>query len=151
MKRSQAPGSGKKVLKGVPVAYAPAVSMDINGARHVYCSGVTATDPTNDAPDAFVGVGSMRDQVEQIMRNIRRLMRSMGGEIEDIVRVRVYVSGELSEQDFKDIHEVRSRYFVGDALPASTLVIVNRLVRPEAKIEIDCDAVIDLAVLSSDQ
>ena len=56
----------------------------------------------------------------------------------DIARVTVYVT-EMST--LSEIHEVRADYFQ-QPYPASTLIQVSRLVRPEYMIEIDAVAVI---------
>ena len=92
----------------------------------LFVSGLTARSDSSD-------VGDIVTQTETVMERLAAVLRAEGGSLSDVVRVTVYVT-ELDR--LMDIHEVRHRYF-GDALPASTLVQVSALVRPELKIEIE--------------
>ena len=65
-----------------------------------------------------------------------------GGTMDDVARVTVYVT-DMS--GLGQIHEVRGQYF-RRPYPASTLVEVKRLVKPEYLIEIDAVAVIPASV-----
>jgi enamine deaminase RidA (YjgF/YER057c/UK114 family) len=122
---------------GVQAAFCDAVSIKIPGCTLLYISGKVALDADNQ----LVGRGSMRRQTEQVMENIKAALVAAGGTMDDVVRVRVYVT-EHSPELLKEIHEVRSRYFSPGKLPASTLVRVSELVREGALIEIDADAVL---------
>jgi 2-iminobutanoate/2-iminopropanoate deaminase len=75
------------------------------------------------------------------LENIKRVLGQEGGTMDDIVRVRVYVT-QIDQQAIRDIHAVRSAYFTPGRYPASTLVRVDQLIRDGALIEIDADAVI---------
>jgi 2-iminobutanoate/2-iminopropanoate deaminase len=122
---------------GVAAALCDAVTVKIPGCTLLFISGKVALDGSNQ----LVGRGSMRRQTEQVMENIKAALEAAGGTMDDVVRVRVYVT-EHSPDLLKDIHEVRSRYFKPDRLPASTMVRVSELVREGALIEIDADAVL---------
>jgi 2-iminobutanoate/2-iminopropanoate deaminase len=116
------------------------------GVAFVYCSGKTATDDGADTPeqrDSVVGVGDIGEQTRQVCRNIQRVLRQAGADIDDIVRVRVYVVGPLTPEMFAAIHDARSEFFSPEHYPASTLIVVSGLARREALIEIDAEAVID--------
>ena len=76
------------------------------------------------------------EQTDVVMGRLRGVLEAEGGSLSDVVRVTVYVT-ELER--LMDVHAVRHRYF-GDALPASTLVQVSALVRPELKVEIEAIA-----------
>ncbi|MCH7800218.1 MAG: RidA family protein [Chloroflexi bacterium] len=93
---------------------------------------------SQDAEGNLVGVGDMKAQTDQVLKNIKAVLASVGGHMSDIVRVTVYVT-EMST--LSEIHEVRADYFQ-QPYPASTLIQVSRLVRPEYMIEIDAVAVI---------
>ena len=77
-----------------------------------------------------------------MIRNLLSAPEPVGGTIDDIVRVRVYITPPFSEEKFAAIHEARAEFFHKDHYPASTLVIVHGLARDGAMIEIDADAVI---------
>ena len=93
---------------------------------------------SQDAEGGLVGVGDIKAQTQQVLKNIETALASVGGNMSDIARVTVYVT-DMSM--LSEIHEVRAEFFQRP-YPASTLVQVSRLVRPEYLIEIDAVAVI---------
>lgn len=102
--------------------------------RVLHISGHVA----QDADGNTVGVGDVQVQTRQVLENIKRVLDSVGGTMSDIAKVTVFVT-DMST--LSEIHEVRSEFF--DApYPASSLVEVSRLVRPEYMIEIEAIAVI---------
>ncbi len=102
--------------------------------RVLHISGHVA----QDAEGNIVGVGDIRSQTRQTLENIKRVLDSVGGTMSDIAKVTVFVT-DMSMLD--DIHKVRSEFF-DPPYPASSLVEVSRLVRPEYLIEIEAIAVI---------
>ena len=54
----------------------------------------------------------------------------------------MFVAPPFTDENFAKIHEARAEFFSKEHYPASTLVIVHQLSRPEAMLEIDCDAVV---------
>lgn len=132
------PSHGIPALKGtaVPAVFCDAVRVDLGSCVMLYVSGKLGTD------DSGVVVGrTMREQTERVLENIQRVLAHEGATLDDVVRVRVYVT-QLDAATLRDIHEVRARYFRPGHYPASTLVRVDQLVRDGALIEIDADAVI---------
>ena len=91
-----------------------------------------------DEDGAIIGKGDIKAQTRQVVRNVKGIVESAGGTIDDIVTVKVYV---VEMSGLKDIHEVRKEYF-SEPYPASTLVQVAGLVDPELMIEMDAIAVI---------
>lgn len=91
-----------------------------------------------DAEGNIVGIGDIRAQTRQVLDNIRTILEAAGGTMADIAQVVVYVT-DMSH--LAAIHEVRAEYFERP-YPASTLVQVSALVRPELLIEISAIAVI---------
>jgi len=100
----------------------------------LHVSGQVAQDATG----SVMGKGDIRAQTRQVLENIRTVLASAGGTMDDVARVTVYVT-DMS--GLAQIHEVRAQYF-RRPYPASTLVEVKRLVKPEYLIEIDAVAVI---------
>jgi len=86
----------------------------------------------------------MREQTRHVLESIKAVLAREGGSMDDVVRVRVYVT-QLDQQSLREIHEVRSAYFNPGHYPASTLVRVSQLIRDGALIEIDADAMIATA------
>ena len=89
-----------------------------------------------------MGEGDIREQTRQVIRNLLSALEPVGGTIDDIVRVRVFMTPPFTKEKFAAIHEARAEFFNKDHYPASTLVVVHALARPNAMIEIDADAVI---------
>ncbi|CAB4785539.1 unannotated protein [freshwater metagenome] len=116
-----------------------AVVVETNDVKFVYLSGRTATDGDTDV---LVGLGDIKAQTKQVLINLLAALELAGGTIDDIVRMRVYVTPPFSKELFAKIHEVRAEFFNKAHYPASTLVVVYQLAREGAMIEIDADAVI---------
>lgn len=114
-------------------AYAEGVVVAAEGYQRVFLAGLTSRDP-----DLDVG-GQTRDVLEQIRADLERV----GGTMDDVVRVRVYVAEpHLDEGNFRAIHEARGEFFDRQHYPASTLVEVSGLVREGKLVEIDAEAVV---------
>lgn len=141
-------GEGLHELEGARVSeliHSAGVIVDTDEVRHVYLSGRLATDDeatTAEERQRIVGGGDVKEQTRQVLRNLRSALQRAGGDIDDIVRVRVYVVAPMSKEMFGHIHEARAEFFHKEHYPASTLVVVSALVRAGALIEIDADAVI---------
>jgi 2-iminobutanoate/2-iminopropanoate deaminase len=110
-------------------------AVKVQGNDLLFISGITARDQKG----TIVGKGNMKRQTEQVLENMKRILDSVGATFDNIVKVTVFVT-DLSH--FKEIHEVRARYFKKD-YPASTLVQVSRLVHEDMLIEIEAIAVLD--------
>jgi enamine deaminase RidA (YjgF/YER057c/UK114 family) len=128
---------GIEALKGtgVPAVFSDAVRIDLPGAALLFISGMVAT-----GEDGKVVRRTMREQTRQVLDKIKAVLAREGGGMDDIVRVRVYVT-QLDQATLREIHEVRAGYFSAGNYPASTLVRVDQLIRDGALIEIDADAV----------
>ena len=103
-------------------------------ATTLYLAGQLA----RDADGRTVGVGDIRAQTEQVILNMRQILRAEGGDLQNLVKVTVFVT---DMRHFDAISEVRRRYFAGD-LPASTIVEVSKLAQPDLMIEIEGVAVL---------
>jgi len=141
-------GMGLRELEGSGVGeliHSAGVVIDLAEARIVYCSGRVATDDEAESlqeRQRIVGPGDIKEQTRQVLRNLQRCLQDAGGDIDDIVRVHVYVVAPMTREMFGQIHEARAEFFKKEHYPASTLVVVSGLVRAGALIEIDADAVI---------
>ena|SRR5690242_564302 len=118
---------------GIPVAFCSAISLDLSEVRRlIWVSGQLANNERNE----FVGAGDVRAQTEQCLANIERSLRALGGSMDDVVQVTVFVK-DMSQ--LEAIHEVRLRHF-SKPYPTSTLVAVSGFVHPDALIEINAVA-----------
>jgi enamine deaminase RidA (YjgF/YER057c/UK114 family) len=92
-----------------------------------------------DSVGSVVGVGDFRAQCIQVFENLGRALRSVGADFEDLVRTDMYVT-DLSQLDV--LREIRARYLPAENPPASNLVRVLALYRPELMVEIAAEAVL---------
>ncbi|MFC4012543.1 RidA family protein [Nonomuraea purpurea] len=123
------------------LTYAPASVVSVGTAKFVFISGHTGTAPDSADLDEPPAQAISRQSVTALNK-IEAVLHSLGGTMDDIVRVRVYVRAPLTKEIFEAIHDARRAFFDGPRKPASTLVRIDALVRPDALIEIDADAVI---------
>jgi enamine deaminase RidA (YjgF/YER057c/UK114 family) len=85
-----------------------------------------------------VGIGDAEAQAEKAMSNIAMLLEEAGGELEDIVKVVVY----LTDIRYREtVYRVMGRWLKG-VYPVSTGIVVEALARPEWVVEIDATAVL---------
>lgn len=93
------------------------------------------------ALDAFgnvVGTGDFEAQCKQVFENLKVALASAGLTFDDVIVTEMYVT------DLKNLpvlRQVRARYLSEEHPPASTLVQVSSLFRPELLIEISVQAV----------
>lgn len=90
-----------------------------------------------DSEGELVGEGDMAAQFRQVLENMQTVLASEGADFSDIVKITIYT---VDIDALRAAMEIRSEYF-GDHAPASTLVQVVRLARPEFLIEIEADAI----------
>ena len=115
-----------------PTGYTHVV--EATGGKTVYVSGQIALDKDGKV----VGEGDMQAQAEQVFKNLQTALAAAGATFKDVVKMNTYTTDMSQVQPIRD---VRARYF-GDTVPASTLVQVVRLARPEFMLEIEVIAVV---------
>jgi enamine deaminase RidA (YjgF/YER057c/UK114 family) len=85
-----------------------------------------------------VGLGDVEAQAEQAMANIAMLLHESGAELQDVVKVVVYLTDIRLREP---VYRVMGRWLKG-VYPVSTGLVVSALARPEWLVEIDATAVI---------
>jgi enamine deaminase RidA (YjgF/YER057c/UK114 family) len=104
--------------------------------RTAYVAGQVAFDSTGKV----VGVGDFQAQAEQVFTNLRRALASVGASFADVVKTTTFIT---DLKNLAALREIRARYFDAAHPPASTLVPVMTLARPDLLLEIE--AVVDLS------
>jgi len=111
----------------------------VNKGTLVYVAGQVSAD----ASGKLVGEGNFEAQVEQVYKNVKLALEAAGATMADIVKLNTYLVAEVSQDDLPKMRAIRDRYLNKEKPPASTLVVVSRLVRPGWLIEVEAVAAID--------
>jgi enamine deaminase RidA (YjgF/YER057c/UK114 family) len=98
----------------------------------IYVSGLVAT-----GPEGVVGIEVVYAQAHLAFTKIRYLLQAAGATMDDIVKLTIFVT-RIDKS--AGIRRARSEFFSGD-FPASSMVEVSRLGRPELLVEIEAVAV----------
>jgi enamine deaminase RidA (YjgF/YER057c/UK114 family) len=110
-------------------AYSNGISAPASG-RWLYVAGQVGVEPDGCLASGFGA------QADAAWRNLVAVLADGGMAVADLVKVTHYL---LSRDDLADYNAVRSRH-LGAARPASTLVVVASLARPEWRIEVEAVA-----------
>jgi len=89
------------------------------------------------AKDGTVACEKPADQMRFIFENIKELLQAAGADIDNIIRVVIYVT---DMNYFGEISPVRNEY-LKDSRPVSTLVEVNKLAVDGCKVEVEVTAI----------
>lgn len=106
----------------------------VRGGRTLYVSGQIAMDRAGQ----IVGKDDLRAQTRQVFENLKAALAAGGATLDDVVKITTFLR---DASQVATVREVRASYFTKHH-PASTLVEVSRLVRPELLIEIEAVAVV---------
>ena len=97
---------------------------------------VSGTAPVE--PDGTSTPGDAAAQARRCFAIIRGAIEELGGSAADVVRTRMYI---VDPADADAVGAVHGEIF-GDVRPASTMVVVAALLRPEWRIEIEAEALV---------
>lgn len=97
------------------------------GGRVVYISGQVGIDPEGNVPDDFSA------QAENAWNNLIKILTHNGMSMKDVVKIKHFLT---RADDIGAYNEVRGK-FLGAERPASTLLVVAALARPEFLIEVE--------------
>ncbi len=80
-------------------------------------------------------------QMRQVFANIRTALESRGGGLRDVLKLTTYLTDASLIEPFYEVREqLFAEVYPDGAYPPNTLLVVNRLVRPEYLLEVDAVA-----------
>src|SRR5437773_10981478 len=115
-------------------AYSPAVK--VAGGMTVYLAGYGAFQDETGKSYA----GDFDGQVRLSFNRIRQTLEKAGGKLDDIVTITVFITDMANGRRFT---QLRKEFFQEDDYPASALIGIKELARPEMMVEIQAIAVVD--------
>ncbi|GHO58842.1 MULTISPECIES: RidA family protein [Ktedonobacter] len=110
-----------------------------SGGKLLFLAGQTASDPEGQ----IVAPGDIVAQYEQVLRNLKTVVESAGGSMQQIVKMTIFVRDrDLYRLHLKTLGRVH-RSFFGRYYPATALLEISRFFQDEALIEIEGIAVLE--------
>lgn len=115
-------------------AYSPAVKT--RGRTTVYLAGHTGfqDEPGKSYP------GDFEAQVRVSFERLRKTLERAGGSLDDIVTMTVFITDMANGTRFT---QLRAEFFKEGRYPASALIGIKELARPEMMVEIQAIAVLE--------
>ncbi len=110
--------------------------VEVRGGRTLYIAGQIALD----AEGKVVGEGNFQAQAKQVFANLEARLKEAGATFKDVVKLNYFVT---DASEIQALRAIRDSYVNKENPPASTLVVVRGLFRPEFMIEVEAIAVIN--------
>ena len=132
VEKFQPEGMNVRMAAGQP-SYSHVVTVSGTG-KLVFIAGQLARDIDGNC----VGVGDMRAQIVLAMDNVETVLSRAGYSLADVVRLNYYTTN--MEKFFEAYDAVTGRLTQAKCQPASTLLGVACLARPELMVEIEATA-----------
>jgi enamine deaminase RidA (YjgF/YER057c/UK114 family) len=111
----------------------------VEKGKIVYIAGQVALDKAGN----LVGKDDFKTQVQQVFENVKAAVEAAGGDFHSVIKLNYYCADSVDPAQIAAVREIRDKYVNTENPPASTFVVVKRLVRPEWLIEIEAVAVVD--------
>jgi len=118
-----------------PKGYSHASVVDLGKSTMVVISGQVPLDVQGN----LVGKNDFAKQAEQVFANIKNIVISQGGKMDDVVKFGMYI---LDVKNIPILRQVRDKYVNVANPPTSTLVQVSGLFRDDIMLEIEATAII---------
>jgi enamine deaminase RidA (YjgF/YER057c/UK114 family) len=107
----------------------------VKAGKLLFIAGQVAADEKGNV----VGQ-TMAEQLERVLANLETALKSQGADFSHVAKITIYTTS-IAEFTAPEAVAVRAKY-IAKQFPASTLVQIERLARPEFKVEIEATAVL---------
>lgn len=129
-------------LHNPPALHAPAGYShvaEVTGGKMVFIAGQVALDAAGN----LVGKDDFAAQARTVFANLNTALAAAGARFRDVIKMNYYCADSVDVAvQLPVVREIRDGYVDTAAPPASTFVVVRRLVRPEWLIEVEAVAVV---------
>jgi enamine deaminase RidA (YjgF/YER057c/UK114 family) len=122
----------QKISSGVKWEAIVGYSRAVRVGTRIYVTGTTALGDDGE----IVGIADAYAQAVQCLKNIESALHRLGAGFEHIVRTRMFVTDISRWEEYGRAHGE----FLGDVMPATTMVEVRALIDERMLIEIEADA-----------
>jgi 2-iminobutanoate/2-iminopropanoate deaminase len=119
-----------------PKGYSQAAVVDLGTCKMVILSGQVALDTTGKLIGGLFGFSK---QAKQVFTNIKNILESQGGKMDNLVKLNFYV---VNLNQLATLREIRDNFVNTRNPPASTLVQVKGFFREDILLEVDSTAII---------
>lgn len=119
-----------------PVGYSHVA--EVTSGKLIYLAGQVALDPAGK----LVGQGDFGAQARQVFANLKAALAAAGADFSKVVKLNCYCVDTVDPAEMATFRTVRDTFVNTANPPASTFVVVRRLVRPEWLIEVEAVAVV---------
>lgn len=120
---------------GAPWEELVGYSRAVRAGNVIEISGTIAIDAKGNS----LGVGDPYRQTVEIIRIASRMLERAGSGLKDVVRTRIYVT-DISM--WEEVGRAHGEFF-GEIKPATSMVEISGLIRPECLVEIEFTAMLD--------
>lgn len=124
----------KKIGSGSPWEDVVGYSRAVRVGNVIEVAGTTSMDG-----DILVGKGDVYTQTHFILKKIDKVLKEVGGSLDDVVRTRMFVT-DISQWQL--IGKAHGDFFK-KIKPVATMVEISRLIDPELLIEIEVTAIVN--------
>lgn len=124
-----------KISTGAPWEDIVGYSRAVKSGSVIEVSGTIAMDSMGNS----VGIGDPYVQTLEIIHMAKRVLEQAGSGLQDVIRTRIYV---IDISQWEEVGRAHGEFF-GEIKPATSMVEVSALIRPESLVEIEFTAQLD--------
>ena len=125
----------KKYSSGAPWEDIVGYSRAVRAGNLIEVTGTIALDEEGNS----IGIDDPYVQTIKIIGIAEGILKEAGATLQDVIRTRIFVTDISQWEEVGRAH----REFFGQIKPATTMVEVSALIRPEAMVEIEFTALLD--------